>query len=87
MPINLQSPGEWTRKHDKPGTSMHVSKLIYPESSSLEDLIKICKTHNSSESFKATGSHWALSDAAVSDDVFIETNDPNNSFPAMGRTL
>jgi hypothetical protein len=28
-----------------------------------------------------------LSPAAISDDIFIETHDPNNQFRAMGRTL
>lgn len=36
---------------------------------------------------RAAGSHWALSRAAVSDSVFVETHDPNNALPAMGRTL
>src|SRR5262249_32792456 len=32
-------------------------------------------------------SHWALSRAAVADTTFVETHDPNDIFPAMGRTL
>jgi hypothetical protein len=36
---------------------------------------------------KAGGSHWALSTAAVSDTAFIETNDPQNAFAGMNKTL
>src|SRR5207237_976779 len=39
------------------------------------------------ERLKAPGSHWALSDAAISDTTFIETHDPAERFPALGRTL
>jgi hypothetical protein len=35
----------------------------------------------------AAGSHWALSEAAVSDSGFIETHDWNEVFARMGRTL
>jgi hypothetical protein len=38
-------------------------------------------------SFKAAGSHWALSNAAISDHTFIETHDPNEAHKAMGATL
>ncbi|MBA3287993.1 MAG: hypothetical protein H0U21_08220 [Acidimicrobiia bacterium] len=35
----------------------------------------------------AAGSHWGLSTAAVADDTFVETHDPQDVFPAMDRTL
>jgi hypothetical protein len=77
----------WTRKHDEPGVPLipHASTILYPES--LKDLIDICRARQPAEFFKAAGSHWALSDAAISDTTFIETHDPNNTFPAMDRTL
>lgn len=77
----------WTRKHDLPGTPLIPSaeKILYPNS--LEQLIQICADRETNEYLKAAGSHWALSEAAISDSVFIETHDPNNAFPAMGRTL
>jgi len=53
----------------------------------LEDLIQICAARTPSERIHAAGSHWALSKAAVSDSVFVETHDPNNLHQAMGRTL
>jgi hypothetical protein len=36
---------------------------------------------------RVAGSHWALSEAAVSDSVFIETHDPLNVHPGLDRTL
>jgi hypothetical protein len=77
----------WTRKHDKPGVPLipQASNIIYPQS--LEDLISICSNRPAKTHLHAAGSHWALSDAALSDQSFIETHDPNNLFPAMGRTL
>lgn len=87
MTINQIFNKPWTRKHDVPGSPLipKASKIFYPKS--LEDLIQICSNRKPSEHFKAAGSHWALSPAAISDSVFIETHDPNNQFPAMGRTL
>ncbi len=58
---------------------------MYPRS--LEELIEICSKHKPSERIHAAGSHWALSGAAISDSIFVETHDPNNVHQAMGRTL
>jgi hypothetical protein len=75
----------WTRKHDMPQERLIAPKIVYP--TSLEDLIEICATRPRGKRLKAAGSHWALSQAAISDDIFIETHDPNNIYRAMGRTL
>lgn len=77
----------WTRKHDEPGVPLVpiAPTITYP--TSLEDLIGLCQTRPPTDRLRAAGSHWALSHAAVSDNVFVETHDPNNAFPAMGRTL
>lgn len=82
--------GTWIRKHDAPGSGINAPLILYPQS--LQDCIEICRTRGSSQFLKAAGSHWALSEAAISgiyggDDVFIETNDPNNQYPAMDHTL
>jgi hypothetical protein len=53
----------------------------------LEDLITICAEHPPSDRLHSAGSHWALSEAAISNHSFIETHDWNGIFPAMGRTL
>jgi hypothetical protein len=77
----------WTRKHDDPGTPRFASvpRIVFP--TSLEEVIEVCSTRGPGERFHAAGSHWALSDAAFADHTFVETHDPNNLFPAMGRTL
>ncbi len=85
--IVTRSNVPWTRKHDLPGTPhfSSVSKIVYP--TSLEQLIELCSTRPAGERFRAAGSHWGLSDAAISDHTFIETHDPNNVETAMGKTL
>lgn len=77
----------WTRKHDDPAIPVvpSASRTAYPKS--LEELIELCRTRQPSEKIHAAGSHWALSGAAISDSVFVETHDPNNTHQAMGRTL
>jgi len=84
-PIEVSVGAPWSRKHDLPGTGIEGARVVYP--TSLENLIEICAQHAAGTHLKAAGSHWALSDAAISDDLFIETHDPNDVFPAMGRTL
>jgi hypothetical protein len=87
MPLETRLDQPWTRKHDLPATPYvpHAAKIHYP--ASLEELIDICKSRAPNERLKAAGSHWALSEAAVSDHTFIETHDPNDLLPAMGHTL
>ncbi len=77
----------WTRKHDEPGVPHipHAQLIAYPQS--LPDLITLCRDKSSGRALHAAGSHWALSEAAVSDDTFIETHDPDERHPALGRTL
>jgi hypothetical protein len=58
---------------------------VFP--TSLEEVIEVCATRRRGERLHAAGSHWALSDAAFADHTFVETHDPNDLFPAMGRTL
>jgi hypothetical protein len=77
----------WTRKHDEPGVALIPSAPTIAYPTSLEDVIGLCRARAPKDRLCAAGSHWALSRAAVSDSVFVETHDPNNAFPAMGRTL
>jgi hypothetical protein len=77
----------WTRKHDEPGVALIPSAATIAYPTSLEDVIGLCQSRAPQDRLRAAGSHWALSRAAVSDSVFVETHDPNNAFPAMGRTL
>jgi hypothetical protein len=87
MPVETVLDQPWTRKHDLPGSPLITAapKTQYP--TLLEDLIDICRTRAPDERLRAAGSHWALSDAAISDHTFIETHDPLNVQKAMGRTL
>lgn len=77
----------WTRKHDDPRFPLFPSgrHIVYP--STLEELRAVCANPNGDQRLKAAGSHYALSPAAISPDVFIETHDPNERFPAMGASL
>ncbi|MEP7143661.1 MAG: hypothetical protein ABI707_12355 [Ferruginibacter sp.] len=87
MPVAFRINEPWTRKHDNPQTP-HIPmapKIYYPQS--LEEVIEICSNRPPNEFLKAAGSHWALSDAAISDNSFVETHDPNNVLTPMGRTL
>jgi len=81
--VNVKHNVEWRRKHD-PAEGHRIAPTVwYP--TSLRDLIEICS--NPPGGLTADGSHYALSGAAISDDAFIETNDPSNQEPAMARTL
>ena len=87
MAIPQAQHAPWTRKHDEPGNPLfsQVATILFPQS--LEDLIEICKNRPENQHLRAAGSHWALSEAAISDHTFIETHDPVEFFPTMGRTL
>lgn len=87
MPIEEQYLAPWTRKHDDPRFNLfdQVPKTVYPKS--LEELITLCQNRPPDQRFKAAGSHWALSNVAISDHTFIETHDPGNVHRAMGKTL
>ena len=41
-----------------------------------EQSIQICAESGTGEGLHAAGSHWALSEAAVSDHTFVETHTP-----------
>jgi hypothetical protein len=86
MAVDQRINEPWTRKHDEPGVPLlHTSKILYPKS--LKRLIKICRDRREGDFFKAAGSHWALSEVAISDRTFVETHDLNHNFSAMDRTL
>jgi hypothetical protein len=85
MPIDQLTDAPWTRKHDKPGTPLTAPTICYP--TSLEDLIKICRTPAPGVRFHAAGSHWGLSTAAISDHTFIETHDPRNRRAGLTDTI
>lgn len=84
MPVQEVPNGLWGRKHDMPGTPVNVPIIAYPKG--LADLIELCKRSDGTK-FKAAGSHWALSTAAMSDHTYIETHDPSDMHEAIDRTL
>jgi hypothetical protein len=77
----------WTRKHDDPAVPKFssVPRTVFPKG--LDDLIDICSLRQPNEQLHAAGSHWALSEAAISDHTFVDTHDPNGVHQAMGKTL
>jgi hypothetical protein len=77
----------WHRFHDPPvhPGGPRAPRTVRP--GSLKDIIDICKRQPDRGRLHALGSHWALSEAARSDSVFIETHDPDYVYPALGRTL
>ena len=77
----------WTRKHDNPSAPLLPSVPVTAFPKSLEELIELCVRRNPGDRAKAAGSHWALSDAAIADNTFVETHDPKNVHQAMGKTL
>jgi len=87
MAIDLVTLSPWTRKHDDPRINLipKAPVIVYPKS--LAELIQLCRERPASQRFRAAGSHWALSSAAISDHTFIETHDPNNVHQVLGKTL
>lgn len=87
MAIDFVTLSPWTRKHDDPRFNLipKAPKIVYPKS--LAELIQVCRERPAGQRFRAAGSHWALSHAAISDHTFIETHDPRNVHQAMGKTL
>src|SRR5882757_9328978 len=87
MAIDEVDLAPWTRKHDDPAMPVVPSapRTLYPKS--LQELIQICSTRKAGENIHAAGSHWALSEAAISDSVFVETHAPDELHQVMGRTL
>lgn len=87
MALDEVTGAVWTRKHDDIAIPVVPSAPRTVFVHSLEDCIEVCKTRQPHERIRAAGSHWGLSDAALSDSIFVETHDPNNLHPAMDRTL
>ncbi|HKB32418.1 MAG TPA: hypothetical protein VKF16_00990 [Candidatus Dormibacteraeota bacterium] len=77
----------WTRKHDNPATPLFTSVPVTAFPASLEDVIELCAGRAPNDRLMAAGSHWALSQAAISDRTFVETHAPTTAVQAMGRTL
>lgn len=68
----------WTRQHDPKSSPARPSVARIHCFDDVRDLINLCATHPPGAKFKASGSHWGLSEAALSDDDAIETNWPDD---------
>lgn len=86
MAIVEENNQPWEREHDDPGVPVVPSapRILYPQT--LEDLIALCANIPPSQKIHASGSHWSLSEAAISDHIFLETTD-TRSRQRMNRTL
>ncbi len=73
--IDRVPSGAWRRKHDDPRQPGRQVPIAYPKN--LAELIELCRMRAPGELLHAAGSHYALSDAAMSDTTYIETHDPD----------
>lgn len=76
MAIRILSNTPWARHHDPRTRAIRPSVARIVCFDSLEDLISVCASRPASTRFKGSGSHWGLSEAALSDHDAIETNWP-----------
>lgn len=82
---------EWRRKHDGPGPAIvpRPERHFYP--GTLSDLLEIIRMAQqlpqSSARLRASGSHWALSEAALTHSWIIETNALDETKPRLNATL
>jgi hypothetical protein len=67
---------DWSRHHDPRTTPIRPNVARITCFDTVEDLINICKARPAATRFKGSGSHWGLSEAALSDHDAIETNWP-----------
>jgi hypothetical protein len=74
--IKILESTPWARHHDPRARPIRPSVARIICFDKLEDLISICASRPASTRFKGSGSHWGLSEAALSDHDAIETNWP-----------
>lgn len=85
----------WTRKHDDPTrpVSPQPSQQFNPTAKDWHRLLDIiAKAETEKREVRASGSHWALSRAAITDGFQIETHDPSadtntQQFSCLNSTL
>jgi len=87
MSLEFEPGVPWHRLHDPPVTPDTPKAPFTVRPTSLEEITRICRHELGNGPFHALGSHWALSEAARSDRVFIETHDPDGQHRVLGRTL
>ena len=78
MAVSTLTDTDWSRHHDPRANPIRPRVARITCFDTLEDLISICKAKPPNTRFKASGSHWGLSEAALSDHDAIETNWPGH---------
>ena len=68
---------DWRKFHDPEGDITAAGATVRCVEG-LKSIIEVCRDRPANKKYKASGSHWALSTATVSDDEYIETNWPLN---------
>ncbi|MBY3483329.1 hypothetical protein [Rhizobium laguerreae] len=74
MPLEEFDTGSWRRHHDPEGAFLSQVKVHSADDAA--SFVTICAGGPAGRKLKASGSHWALSEATFSDGEFIETNWP-----------
>lgn len=85
----------WTRLHDDPNkpVSPQPAQRFHPTARDWAELVRIVnQAEKEHHEVRASGSHWALSHAAVTDGFQVETHDPNpdpnsGQFQPLNETL
>jgi hypothetical protein len=87
----LQDQKPWHRVHDDPSIAAvpQPKSRFYPTSrQDLIDIVELAESMPIRTEVRASGSHWALSDASVTNDFLVETQDPEGgSAPPFNQTL
>jgi hypothetical protein len=83
----LTTNSPWARKHDDVNVPVvpAAPTTYYPKDR--QEIKDIINNISPQQRLHAAGSHWALSDCAISDEIFIESHDPKGLQQAMGKTL
>ena len=76
MSVHTLHNQPWARHHDPRAVPIRPNVARITCFDTIGELIHICATRPPNTNFKASGSHWGLSEAALSDDEAIETNWP-----------
>jgi hypothetical protein len=81
----------WVGFHDDPATPRVAHPLRHYYVGTRQDIIDVIRAAEEIDSkpkVRASGSHWALSDAAMTTDFVVETRDPKDaSLPCLNRQL
>ena len=84
----FDSTTPWRRKHDGDNPAVQPAPALRCYPTTLEDLFEIVsKAETEGKEVRASGSHWALSKAAVTDGFAVETQAPEGDTERLNKTL